>query len=73
MKTAIKTLQKIVGTFQDGIIGSKTIKAANAKENALELFILARKSYYIKIAVGKNAKYKNGWLNRVDNITKALK
>ena len=73
MKTAIKTLQKIVGTFQDGIIGSKTIKAANAKENALELFILARKAYYIKIAVGKNAKYKNGWLNRVDNINKSLK
>ena len=73
VKTSIKTLQKIVGTFQDGIIGSKTIKAANAKENALELFILARKAYYIKIAVGKNAKYKNGWLNRVDNITKSLK
>jgi len=37
------------------------------------VFILARKAYYIKIAVGRNAKYKDGWLNRLDNITKALK
>lgn len=64
---SIKTLQKVVGVVEDGIIGKNTLAATNATD-CTQAFINARISYYKKIGVGKNAVFLKGWLNRVNNI-----
>jgi lysozyme family protein len=62
--TAIKKLQRAVGVPVDGKIGEKTIAAINTKE-ALGRFAEEMRAFYEKIAVGNNARFKNGWMNRV--------
>ena len=61
---ATRMLQIAADVHADGIIGRDTINAAN-KEGVTEKFIEARIRYYKQIGVGKNAKFLNGWLNRV--------
>ena len=70
VKTAIKNVQKIVGTTSDGIMGPKTIDAIN-KYPVKELFDelkKSRKTFYETI-VEKNPSQKvflKGWLNRLN-------
>lgn len=64
---SVKTLQKIVGSAQDGVIGAKTLSMANSGNFSTE-FIQARINFYKSIGVGKNAKFLKGWLNRVSNL-----
>jgi len=64
---SVKTLQKIVGSAQDGVIGAKTLSMVNSGNFSTE-FIQARINFYKSIGVGKNAKFLKGWLNRVSNL-----
>ena len=64
---SVKTLQKIVGSAQDGIIGAKTLSMVNSG-NFTDDFIQARTNFYKSIGVEKNAKFLKGWLNRVNNL-----
>ena len=64
---SVKTLQKIVGSAQDGMIGAKTLSMVNSGNFSTE-FIQARINFYKSIGVGKNAKFLKGWLNRVNNL-----
>lgn len=68
---AIKMLQKVVGVHIDGIIGKETISKVNSGDYTNE-FIQERINYYTLIGVGNNAKFLKGWLNRVNNTTKAI-
>ena len=69
---AIKYLQKTAVVGADGVIGEKTLTAVNSQDLA-QKFIETRKQYYKTIATGRNTVFLKGWLNRVDNTTKALK
>lgn len=69
---AVKALQKIVGTNQDGEMGSHTLSETN-KEDYSSQYIIARQNFYKSIGVGKNSVFLKGWLNRISNTTKALK
>lgn len=64
---SVKTLQKIVGSVQDGMIGAKTLSMVNSG-NFTDDFIQARLNFYKSIGVGKNTKFLKGWLNRVNNL-----
>lgn len=65
--------QRVLGVKPDGIVGSKTISALNAREPA-EFFaaiIAERKAYIDRICISRpvNNKYKRGWLRRLNAIT----
>ncbi len=70
-----KGVQKVLSRFghnlkPDGILGKHTIQAINTC-NAIDLFEsikTARIKYYNKISTGDNAKFLNGWLNRINSI-----
>ena len=64
---AIKTLQLIVGVPADGILGGQTLAAVNSGDWT-KSYIAARIGFYTLIGVGKNAKFKKGWINRVNNL-----
>ena len=69
---AIKRLQLIVGTKQDGIVGAKTLAAVHAK-NQKELFTQlknARHNHFISIVTKspEKRKFLRGWLNRLNDI-----
>lgn len=69
---AIKRLQLIVGTKQDGIVGAKTLAAVHAK-NQKELFTQlknARHNHFISIVTKspEKRKFLKGWLNRLNDI-----
>jgi lysozyme family protein len=69
---AVKVLQKIVVTNQDGEMGNHTITETNKKDYSSQ-YIIARQNFYKAIGVGKNSVFLKGWLNRISNTTKALK
>lgn len=69
---AIKRLQLIVGTKQDGIVGPKTLAAIHSK-NQRELFDQlksARYSHFEEIVKNDptQKKFHNGWKRRLKNI-----
>lgn len=64
---AIKILQSVAGVLVDGIIGNQTLSKVNSGDY-LEAYKKARIEFYTYIGVGKNAKYKKGWINRVNNL-----
>jgi lysozyme family protein len=64
-------LQRVILVNVDGVIGEQTINTVNAG-NWANAFIQARINYYKQIATGRNLVFLNGWLNRVQNTTKAL-
>ena len=71
---ASKMLQKMIGAKEDGVIGSKTLKKliehnCYRSEILEDLYISLRKNYYHSIAKGKNIKFLNGWIKRVDLTT----
>lgn len=68
----IKRPQKILGVTVDGIVGSKTLNAVNARDSK-ELFyaIKADRIKFIEeicISRPANSKFKRGWLNRINAI-----
>ncbi|PHJ51671.1 hypothetical protein VF04_36720 [Nostoc linckia z7] len=70
---AVKAVQRIVGTTQDGILGNQTLHAINNYNGALyEPLRMARISFYKKIVKDKPAqnKFLIGWLNRVNDFDK---
>ena len=70
--TAIKKVQRLVGTKADGIVGPKTIAAINSR-SPLPLFGLikeARQAYYDEICQARaaNKKFYRGWMNRLNDM-----
>lgn len=76
---AIKTLQSVVGSTPDGIWGANTQKAVEAYiklhgDRALALaYNRNRRAKYLAWAVGSQAKFKQGWLRRVDSLSDIIK
>lgn len=72
MKTAIKTVQRILGCTQDGIMGPITMGFIN-RANARDLFnklYEARKQYYKNLVLRKPsmAIFLKGWMNRINDL-----
>ena len=68
----IKIPQRVLGVSVDGIVGSKTIAAINARDGR-ELFDTIkqeRKDYIDRICQTRpqNKKFKKGWLNRINSL-----
>lgn len=68
----IKIPQHVLGVSVDGIVGSKTIAAINARDSR-ELFDTIkqeRKDYIDRICQTRpqNRKFKKGWLNRINSL-----
>lgn len=68
----IKIPQKVLGVSIDGIVGTKTIAAINARDGR-ELFDTIkqeRKDYIDRICQARpqNKKFKKGWLNRINSL-----
>ena len=79
VKQASKSLQVAINHCGllctiDGIIGSKTILLANSIEprKLFDELINERKRFFYAIATGKNAKFLNGWLNRLSDYQKTF-
>jgi len=68
MQLALRKLGQNVDI--DGQIGNQTINAIkNVDSKALfDEMIKIRRGFYEKIAVGKNVKWKKGWLNRLEAV-----
>ena len=69
----IKIPQRVLGVSVDGIVGSKTIAAINARDGR-ELFDTIkqeRKDFIDRICQTRpqNRKFKNGWMNRINSLT----
>ncbi len=72
----IQWLQAILGVTVDGILGPLTVAAANAapeKPTALA-FLVRRDAYFNELAdtVWHDAQFRQGWLNRNQNLRKFL-
>lgn len=68
----IKSIQRILGTVQDGRIGSNTINAIN-RQNPKILFLKLfafRMSFYKKIVLRNNSqqRFLKGWINRIVHL-----
>ena len=59
----------------DGVIGMKTINAANSIEPRVLFDALTneRERFFYAIGVGKNAKFINGWINRLNDYRKTFR
>lgn len=71
IRFANKTLQKIIGAYQDGFIGNETKNKLYEYEkdggDILEDYKHARRVWYEYIASKRNnQKYLKGWLNRIE-------
>lgn len=68
IERAVKKAQKIVGEKQDGIVGSKTLKALNSfDEDIFDIAFDLEEVRYYKALIAANKKYKrfeDGWINR---------
>jgi lysozyme family protein len=66
--TAVKTLQRVVGETDDGIIGKKTIAACKSKPSRTlrQEYTESREAYYDALAARRPAmkKFLNGWKMR---------
>jgi lysozyme family protein len=70
IKTAIKLLQGIVGTTQDGVLGSRSeAKMALYQGDIVESYKKARIDYYNKLIKNKPQLqvFIKGWINRVNS------
>jgi lysozyme family protein len=72
----IKIPQSLIGVDIDGIVGQDTLNAVNmADANALfQKLKIARLQYINRICVShpSNLKFKQGWIDRIDNLTFSL-
>ena len=70
VKTAIKNVQKIVGTTADGIMGPMTLKAINTYCQKDLFFAIkkARQEFYENLVERDSSQkvFLKGWLNRLD-------
>ena len=71
VKTAIRNVQKIVGTKVDGIMGNMTLTAINnyPEDELLLTLRKVRKEFYENI-ISRNPSqkvFRNGWLNRLNH------
>ena len=68
----IKIPQKVLGVSVDGIVGSKTIAAINARDGRklFDTIKQERKDYIDRICQARpqNNKFKKGWLNRINSL-----
>ena len=68
----IKLPQKILGVKQDGIVGPITIEAVNSRDpkELFEAIKAERIAFIDRICQSRpaNNKFKNGWLNRINDI-----
>jgi lysozyme family protein len=68
----IKRPQRILGVKVDGIVGPKTIAAINnwkyGQRDLFNAIMKDRLAFINSIAVGTQAKFKTGWLNRLRSI-----
>jgi len=72
VQQSIKLLQRAVGADADGVIGKETFALVDAThiDDVLESFSNQKRDFYRAI-VARNptqAKFLNGWLNRVNNV-----
>jgi lysozyme family protein len=69
VKTAVKVLQRVVGTEADGVMGPKTLAAVNAMngEKLFYRYFNARHNYLYQIISHRptNGKFEIGWLRRI--------
>ena len=65
---AIKILQRMVGADDDGVIGPQTLAAVADANITRDAYADARIEYYKRISQpgSKNAKYRQGWINRAN-------
>ncbi len=68
----IKLVQRILGVKEDGIVGSQTIGAINARDSK-QLFhaIKSERVKFIDDIIRRrpaNAKFRRGWLNRLNDL-----
>jgi lysozyme family protein len=80
--TAIKSLQNIVGSNPDGVMGKKTIAAVKEYvdkygEDVLGKELINARAMQYSDLVNSNpekyAQYQNGWFNRLMNLQKQYK
>ena len=68
MKKAVMLAQKLVGTTQDGVVGSKTIKAMNSFDDAVfdKMYDQLENEHYEAIIAANPSKriFAKGWRNR---------
>lgn len=68
MKKAVMLAQRLVGTTQDGIVGSKTIKAMNSFDDTVfdEMYDKLENEHYEAIITANPSKriFAKGWRNR---------
>lgn len=75
---ATRLLQKSIGTTQDGIWGVKSKNKFDeyvqkmGVNNFAKYLCDCREGYFVKIAVGKNAVFLKGWLNRLGDFKKTF-
>lgn len=71
-KYGITIPQQVLGVLPDGIVGPKTLAALNAQDPAdfFSRIMYERKAYIDRICASRpaNAKFKKGWLNRLNAI-----
>lgn len=71
-RVALKQLQRVVGTKDDGVIGPETLAAVNGGQlvRIYNLYRMIRRQYYKDLATRKPVlkKYLKGWLARVDKF-----
>ena len=66
---AIKYVQRLIGTTEDGIVGKQTLARLNAKGDGLTLDIYNyRKDFYHRIVANRptQKRFLRGWLNRLN-------
>lgn len=67
-RTAVKILQRLIGVPDDGLMGSKTLRAIREYNgNIVEEFIKREKLFYVTLVQNKPEQRPNikGWLNRI--------
>lgn len=68
---AIKYVQRLIGTTEDGIVGKQTLARLNAKGDGLVLPIYNyRKDFYHRIVASRptQKRFLRGWLNRLNAL-----
>lgn len=74
---SIETLQRVVGTAQDGIIGPKTLAAVLAAdpEELVNLFLDERVAFYHAIVAHDSSQsiFLKGWLHRIQNLKEKIR
>jgi lysozyme family protein len=79
-RQAVKSLQQAiincgVSVEKDGLLGNKTISAANSIEprKLFDALTSERERFFRAISKGKNAKFLKGWLNRLEDYKRTFR